>query len=708
MVDGYGPSDIFRRPSAGRDPGITAKPSTSLATRTENPIGNSLLGLSQEIDKTADIFRQLTLQRQGAEDKTFVDVYELELNKKYGAIEQEMVNSPEAKKPDFVNRLDKRLADAQGETLDEIVSTGNYNPSKEGRDAAVRSAMSARTAAARRAAVAAHNQNVMGQVDGVSENVLSIAKVSALYGNLDDGIERAEKSVEGLRGILAPDKHETLRKAARQQVIESVVQGHIERGEFPQARMILDRNRGFAANSAERVIADAAQKSGVPAAYLVAVARIESAGNNNAKPKPDPVTGLQTSASGLFGFTAATGTSYGLPADASKASVEKQAAAAAALTSDNAKVLRKGLGGREPTPAELYLAHFLGADDAVKVLNAHPATPVEDVVQARSVASNTGILKNKTVGQVVGYANAKMMASGGGGAGYELDEQKRITLLNSIEIKEHQLTERTRAERQRVIKEYGENFLREAYNRSSAGTLDQGYIETIRPFVSPAEYHGLLKIMTKGAEADDQDAVIDLMNSADNMDPESFTKLANNHMDRHKLTTNTYISMVQRNRAAYKDDKPASPYKRATAFIKNYLDAGQLTGSASVPVANAARARAIMEFDSWIEANPKAQPHEILQEANSIARRAAIVQFDQMRNANPISKYFGAKTRSAVTIEDVVEAENRLAEEKDLGRVTAGQYAVEIGLLKNWREIIELEASRKAQEQANPPKRTGR
>ena len=100
-------------------------------------------------------------------------------------------------------------------------------------------------------------------------------------------------------------------------------------------------------------------------------------------------------AAGPFGFMPATAARYGLaiPSDPTAAPD-----AAARLTIDNAGVLRAALG-REPSPAELYLAHQQGAAGAAALL-LHPDMPaaqalaaagVAPAVAAQSIAGNGGI-----------------------------------------------------------------------------------------------------------------------------------------------------------------------------------------------------------------------------------------------------------------------------------------------------------------------------
>jgi len=79
-----------------------------------------------------------------------------------------------------------------------------------------------------------------------------------------------------------------------------------------------------------------------------------------------------------------------------------------AFTAENSAAL--GRSGLEPTPGNLYAAHFLGAGDAPKVLGASDNTPVSAILDQRVIAANPH-LANMTVGQFKQWAMQK-----GGGA----------------------------------------------------------------------------------------------------------------------------------------------------------------------------------------------------------------------------------------------------------------------------------------------------
>jgi hypothetical protein len=120
------------------------------------------------------------------------------------------------------------------------------------------------------------------------------------------------------------------------------------------------------------------QKYGLPGGYLQRTGEIESNLNPNAK-NPN------SSASGLFQFIRSTAKQYGLtnPFDP-VASTD----AASRLARDNAAYLRARLG-REPTGAELYLAHQQGAGGAWRLLRDKNARAA-DVVGSSAVRLNGG------------------------------------------------------------------------------------------------------------------------------------------------------------------------------------------------------------------------------------------------------------------------------------------------------------------------------
>lgn len=151
---------------------------------------------------------------------------------------------------------------------------------------------------------------------------------------------------------------------------------------IPAAKEYDGRQRGQAAFDGVKGkfngFADLEGRYGLPNGYLDRTAYIESRHNPNAK-NPN------SSAGGLFQFIDSTANAYGLtnrydPAAASDA--------AARLARDNAATLRKTLG-REPTAAELYLAHQQGGGGASRLL-ANPSALASSIVGLDAVRLNGG------------------------------------------------------------------------------------------------------------------------------------------------------------------------------------------------------------------------------------------------------------------------------------------------------------------------------
>ena len=193
----------------------------------------------------------------------------------------------------------------------------------------------------------------------------------------------------------------------------------------------------------EAAIRQAAQATGVDFSYLLGEARLESNLNPNAQAGT-------SSAAGLYQFTTGTWLStldahgadhgYGwagaaieggrVTDPAMRASImalrfDPQASAlmAAELASDNRDQLR-GVLGREPDAAELYLAHFLGGDGASKFLTALSSNPGQSAAALfpKAAAANKAIFfsangSSRSLGDVMDLVRGKMAVAMGGASG---------------------------------------------------------------------------------------------------------------------------------------------------------------------------------------------------------------------------------------------------------------------------------------------------
>jgi hypothetical protein len=116
------------------------------------------------------------------------------------------------------------------------------------------------------------------------------------------------------------------------------------------------------------------------------------------------------------------------------------------LIESNARVIERG--GFEPDAGNVYLAHFLGPDTAVKVLRANPNAPIANYVSQKTIMANRPLQENPTVGGVINWARGSMAkqaaslsrASGGlaGRNGYQTagtvaDEDPDMAFRRSLE-----------------------------------------------------------------------------------------------------------------------------------------------------------------------------------------------------------------------------------------------------------------------------------
>jgi hypothetical protein len=157
-----------------------------------------------------------------------------------------------------------------------------------------------------------------------------------------------------------------------------------------------------------------------PRDFGVTMASLESGGSPTARTQQPG-----QSASGLYGFTDETWLAHrpqGAPDHAWQATEEQQRQAFDSLTEHNRTMLGDALS-REPSRAELAMAHRFGATGALNLLNLPPTTPVDKAlamtqgdVKAAEIMRVNPDLAGKTIGDVQGvYVTAMGGEQAGGG-----------------------------------------------------------------------------------------------------------------------------------------------------------------------------------------------------------------------------------------------------------------------------------------------------
>lgn len=81
------------------------------------------------------------------------------------------------------------------------------------------------------------------------------------------------------------------------------------------------------------------------------------------------------------------------------------------FTASNARALQRA--GLPESADNLYLAHFLGPGDAVRVLAADADAPIAGLVRGKSIAANRSVLEGRTAGEVRAWAARKMGSEAG-------------------------------------------------------------------------------------------------------------------------------------------------------------------------------------------------------------------------------------------------------------------------------------------------------
>lgn len=152
---------------------------------------------------------------------------------------------------------------------------------------------------------------------------------------------------------------------------------------------------------------------------LNAIIYIESAGNPGARAKTSTATGLGQFLKGTWRDTVRRHRPDVFRAypDSRLLALRTNASFSiemlARFTEDNLKVI-----GRNATPGDLYLAHFLGSGDAKKLYRADPSTPVSTFLSAGPINANPSILRGKTAGQVRKWADDKMVKAAARASNY--------------------------------------------------------------------------------------------------------------------------------------------------------------------------------------------------------------------------------------------------------------------------------------------------
>ena len=214
----------------------------------------------------------------------------------------------------------------------------------------------------------------------------ALTKEGSSYAPVQSWTQGAARLAQALSGVVQRNRLDAMQNQYRNQTAKdsSALMAALFGGQQPAAQSASSPEPGGAstpiASSVSNMLPTFAKVGGgfgVSPEYLAKTAQIESSGNPNAH--------NLSGADGLFQLMPETAQKYGV---SDTRDPMASTVAAARLASDNRNALAKALG-RDPTDAELYLAHQQGAGGAAKLL-ANPDAPAASIVGAKAVMQNGG------------------------------------------------------------------------------------------------------------------------------------------------------------------------------------------------------------------------------------------------------------------------------------------------------------------------------
>ena len=245
------------------------------------------------------------------------------------------------------------------------------------------------------------------------------------------------------------------------------------------------------------------------------------------------------------------------------------------------------------------------------------------------------------------------------------------------------LAEKAERDAERRQKAVGEEIAKEGFTLLAEDALTNRWLDIHRDKLDLSDFRALQAAVTGAAvPADDPEAVIDLTNR---LDREDIAPVAAQYLRRGQLSIATYQSSVARNRALLADDRPASPYRSARERVRVSLDPGQILSGPAAQIARIGQSSAMAEIDAFAEANPQASRLEYNREAEAVVDRFQILNFDQMKIALGLPRFFDGR-RDDLSIDDLDVAERLAVKAFDEKRLTDDGLEQELRKLSLGRE----------------------
>lgn len=273
-----------------------------------------------------------------------------------------------------------------------------------------------------------------------------------------------------------------------------------------------------------------------------------------------------------------------------------------------------------------------------------------------------------------------------------IDEVARSRLIDTTTRRIDTLTrERVaafdRAERlaDKNLRLQGDELAKEGWDRHAGGNLTVDWLRENKRTFSEPDYRALLHAATsEPARADDKETLIDLRTR---IDTEDLSADASRALREGKIKPETYNSIIGQNRAALRDDQPASPYKSGRELVRSTLDPTNLLSGAAAQIAKGGMASALNDYDEWAVANPKATRQAHIEEARATIARYQVVNYEQMAISQGLPRFYKG-TRSDIDADALDKAEGEVIRQLDSRGLSEAQATQELQKIDNWRAIL--------------------
>ena len=210
------------------------------------------------------------------------------------------------------------------------------------------------------------------------------------------------------------------------------------------------------------------------------------------------------------------------------------------------------------------------------------------------------------------------------------------------------------AERER--KRIGDDLLKTAHERQTAGTLDRPFIERLRPFVEPNEYKSLLAGLS-GADRKDDPAAFSHIEGLVETNPADARRQAFVYHQNGRISNQTLQSVNTRTRGIERQEGPRSPYERERSHITQVLKPSEFVTD---PAPGARYALAIREFDDYANEGNRS-PAELRAKADDVVKRFSMVDMADLARRTGLG---GRATPQEQITANLAEAERLMADRK--------------------------------------------